>query len=169
MENIEWLTIAEACRVLKVSRRTLYTYMESDRLPYYQLSSNGHRRIRAEDLDRLMILASSPSSASINGGSEEIIEDIGLQERRPGFLTIERDYSWMPKYYEDLEQLRPLDVWTGHPCALCGGALRGVVKPEIAEKLLRDLAHKECLTKRQESNWFPFVVPSLDRRLYEAE
>ena len=49
----EWLKISEACLMLKVSRRTLYTYMKSGDLPYYQLHGSGHRRIRAEDLEGL--------------------------------------------------------------------------------------------------------------------
>ena len=46
----EWLKISEARLMLKVSRRTLYTYMKCGDLPYYQLHGTGHRRIRAEDL-----------------------------------------------------------------------------------------------------------------------
>ncbi len=60
MPDSEWLTIIEACQFLNVSKRTLYTYMESGHLPYYQLGDHGHRRIRAEDLDNLMV-ASGPA------------------------------------------------------------------------------------------------------------
>ena len=56
----EWLTIIEACHALSVSKRTLYTYMESEHLLYYQLGGQGHRRIKAEDLDNLMV-ASGPA------------------------------------------------------------------------------------------------------------
>ncbi len=166
MLHLEWLTITEACSILRVSRRTLYTDMESGRLPYYQHSGNGHRRIRAEDLDRLMIFASSPDSACMNGGSEKVIGDIGPQERRPGILTIERDYSWIPEYYKDLEQMRPLGVWAGHPCALCGGTLRGVVDRKVAQALLKQCAHKECLTERDRGSFLSWGFAS---KLYEAE
>jgi len=50
----EWLKNSEACLMLKVSRRTLYTYIESGYLPHYQLRGSGHRRIRAEDLEALL-------------------------------------------------------------------------------------------------------------------
>ena len=169
MANLEWLTIAEACRILKVSRRTLYSYMESGTLPYYQAGGDGHRRILAEDLTAIMILASSPSNALRTRGSGTTDGDVSTQIQRPWSLNLERDYSWMPEYHEDLERLRPLGVWAGHPCALCGDTLRGVVTPEVAEALLKDLAHKECIMKRQEGNWFPITIPSLERRLYEAE
>lgn len=35
----EWLTIAEACRYLKVSRRTLYRYMDNGELPYFFIAA----------------------------------------------------------------------------------------------------------------------------------
>ena len=50
MCDIEWLTIAEACRALKVSRRTLYTYMETRKLDFHQIGGTGHRRIKAEEI-----------------------------------------------------------------------------------------------------------------------
>ena len=105
----------------------------------------------------------------MNGVTEKTIGDMDIQKQPPGVLTLARDYSWMPEYYEDLKRLRPLGVWAGHPCALCGGALRGFVKPEVAEELLRDLAHKECLIKHQEGIWFPLTFSFLERHLYEAE
>ena len=69
----------------------------------------------------------------------------------------------------ELEQLRPLVVWAGHPCALCGGALRGVVEPEVAQELLRVLAHKECLQEREQSRPLLLMFPFMERTLYEAE
>ena len=66
----------------------------------------------------------------------------------------------------ELEHLRPLKVWAGHPCAHCGKALRGVVEREVAGALLRNLAHKECLQERKEDQWFPLTF---ERPLLEAE
>lgn len=50
----EWMTIAEAAKHLKVSRMTIYRWMASGELPYYKLPSGGGRRLRVEDLDKLL-------------------------------------------------------------------------------------------------------------------
>ena len=134
----EWLKISEACLVLKGSRRTLYTYMKSGDLSYYQLRGSGHRRIRAEDLQALLIPGVSQESDPMNGVPKSDLEGISTQESQSSVITVERDYSWMPEYYEDLEGLRPLEVWAGHPCAECGAPLRGVVPRETVGVLLKD-------------------------------
>ena len=51
----EWLTIAEACEYLKVSRRTAYRWMEDGEVPYFMIAAGGGpRRIRRRDLETLM-------------------------------------------------------------------------------------------------------------------
>ena len=162
----EWLKISAACLMLKVSRRTLYTYMKSGDLPYYQLRGSGHRRIRAEDLEALLIPVVSQEPDPMNGIPKSDLEGISTRESQSSVITVERDYSWMPEYYEDLEGLRPLEVWAGHPCAECGAPLRGVVPRETAGVLLKDLAHSECIQAGEQSylSWGFF-----SRRLYEAE
>jgi len=51
----EWLTIAEACEYLKVSRRTAYRWMENGEVPYFMIAAgSGVRRIRRGDLENLM-------------------------------------------------------------------------------------------------------------------
>ena len=54
----EWFTPTEAAKYLRVSRQTIYNYMEGGFLPYYQLKSGGGRRLRREDLDALLELPS---------------------------------------------------------------------------------------------------------------
>ena len=54
----EWFTPTEAATYLRVSRQTIYNYMEDGFLPYYQLKSGGGRRLRREDLDSLLELPS---------------------------------------------------------------------------------------------------------------
>jgi len=49
----EWLTSKEAAAYLKVTRRTLYRWMEEGRLPFFVMAS-GRRRVRKEDLDALL-------------------------------------------------------------------------------------------------------------------
>ncbi len=52
----EWLTIAEACEYLKVSRRTLYRWMGAGEVPYFELAAGGmSRRIRREHLEDLLV------------------------------------------------------------------------------------------------------------------
>ena len=50
----EWFTPTEAAEYLRVSRQTIYNYMEDGLLPYFQLKSGGGRRLRREDLDALL-------------------------------------------------------------------------------------------------------------------
>ncbi len=75
MTDRGWLTIAEACRVLKVSRRTLYTHMETGRIPFYQAGGSGHRRIKPEDLELLMLPGASPSVQSPPPPANNVEED----------------------------------------------------------------------------------------------
>ena len=49
-----WFTPAEAAKYLRVSRQTIYNYMQGGLLPYYELASGGGRRIRLSDLDALL-------------------------------------------------------------------------------------------------------------------
>ena len=53
--SIKWLSIREACEYLGVSRGTLYTYMQSDILPFYYLPNSTRRRIKQSDLDALLV------------------------------------------------------------------------------------------------------------------
>jgi excisionase family DNA binding protein len=58
----EWFTPAEAARYLRVSRQTIYNYMEQGLLKYYELKSGGGRRLRRADLDALLEPPSDGSS-----------------------------------------------------------------------------------------------------------
>ncbi len=58
----EWFTPAEAARYLRVSRQTIYNYMEQGLLKYYEFKSGGGRRVRRADLDALLEPAPRPSS-----------------------------------------------------------------------------------------------------------
>jgi excisionase family DNA binding protein len=53
-EQQEWFTPAEAAKYLRVSRQTIYAYMNQGLLPYYELKSGGGRRLRRADLDALL-------------------------------------------------------------------------------------------------------------------
>ena len=50
----ELFTVKEACEYLRLSRRTLYKYMEDGVLPYYVVGPGGRRRLKRQDLDSLV-------------------------------------------------------------------------------------------------------------------
>jgi len=50
---IEWLTVEEAARYLRVSKRTIYKWSRDGRLPAYLIGNRKHRRYRRDDLDRV--------------------------------------------------------------------------------------------------------------------
>ncbi len=53
-------------------------------------------------------------------------------------------------FKQELEELRLLKVWVGHPCNVCGKPTPGVTNPELAAKLLREggYGHGDCLKKK---------------------
>ena len=53
-------------------------------------------------------------------------------------------------FKKELEELRLLKVWVGHPCKVCGKPTPGTTTREVAAKLLREggYGHSKCLKKR---------------------
>jgi DNA repair exonuclease SbcCD ATPase subunit len=47
----------------------------------------------------------------------------------------------------EVEGLRPLNVWVGHPCKVCKQPLPGIVSREDAAKAMENFGHTECLKK----------------------
>jgi len=52
----EWVTVKEAGEYLKVSRATLFNYMKRGILPWYSVPGGRGRRLKREDLDKLLQL-----------------------------------------------------------------------------------------------------------------
>lgn len=50
---IQWFTVDEAARYLRVSRRTIYKWTKDGRLPTYLIGDRRHRRYRRHDLDKV--------------------------------------------------------------------------------------------------------------------
>ena len=48
----------------------------------------------------------------------------------------------------EVETLRPLRVWAGHPCQRCGKPMSGLVDRATAARLLEDFSHVACLEQR---------------------
>lgn len=66
-KNTQWLTVAEACEYLRVSKTTIYDYMKDERLPFFYLAGTRNRRIRQQDLDELL----EPGNAADSPGSDD--------------------------------------------------------------------------------------------------
>ena len=169
MPNQEWLTITEACRILKLARRTLYTYMESGHLPFYQLGGTGHRRIKAEDLDALMVSGGSRRGLLTEGHAEEPAKIPVPQESLAPMAIPGQGPQDTHDHIEELERLLPLKVWSGHPCALCGEPLKGIVDHELARVLLKHAAHKRCIDERANRRSFPLIFTFLEDQFVSAE
>ena len=46
---------------------------------------------------------------------------------------------------DEVQELRPLRVWAGHPCQRCGKPMSGRVDRATAARLLEDFSHVACL------------------------
>jgi excisionase family DNA binding protein len=58
----DWLSPTEAARYLGISRETIYRLMREGKLPYRVTAWSGRRRVRKEDLDRLLQSGDAPQS-----------------------------------------------------------------------------------------------------------
>lgn len=61
--QMEWFTVEEAAKYLRVSRRTIYKWTKEGKLPTYIIGDRRHRRYRKSDLDNV------PRLARIDNGS----------------------------------------------------------------------------------------------------
>jgi len=66
----DWLTIEEATQYLRVSKQTLYRWVQDGRLVSYELPSGRGRRLKREDLDDLL----KPS------GARQLLVDRGVAQ-----------------------------------------------------------------------------------------
>ncbi len=59
-------------------------------------------------------------------------------------------WEMLQPFKQELEEVRLLKVWVGHPCEVCGKPTPGVTTREVAARILRDggYAHGDCLKKR---------------------
>jgi excisionase family DNA binding protein len=65
LDDQTWFTVTEAAAYIRVTRQTIYRYMDEGILPYYTLKSGGGRRVNRDDLDGLL----EPPSETTNEGS----------------------------------------------------------------------------------------------------
>ena len=57
----EWLTIAEACAYLRVTRATLYRWARAGKLSLYKLGARA-TRVKRPDLDRMLLEKDHPNA-----------------------------------------------------------------------------------------------------------
>jgi len=59
-------------------------------------------------------------------------------------------WEMLQPFKQELEELRQLKVWVGHPCKVCSKPTPGVTTRKVAARILRDggYAHGDCLKKR---------------------
>ncbi len=74
--QMEWFTVDEAAKYLRVSRRTIYKWTKESKLPTYIIGDRRHRRYRKGDLDNVPRLAridngSANSNNKIFGAKDE--------------------------------------------------------------------------------------------------
>jgi DNA repair exonuclease SbcCD ATPase subunit len=58
-------------------------------------------------------------------------------------------WQWIQPLKKELEELRSLGVWNGHPCSICGQPTSGVTSRQVAGKILErgGYVHGQCVKK----------------------
>lgn len=81
-------------------------------------------------------------NARLKEANQELL--VRLEQQPDQILQIVREQ--LRPVNQELEQLRPLKAWAGHPCTECGKPVNGVPSREVAGKILRKgrLVHKGC-------------------------
>ncbi len=64
--QMEWFTVEEAARYLRVSRRTIYKWTKEGKLPTYIIGDRRHRRYRKSDLDNVPRLARLDNESAVS-------------------------------------------------------------------------------------------------------
>lgn len=65
---LEWFTVEEAARYLRVSKRTIYKWSSNGKLPAYLIGDSRHRRYRKDDLDNVPRRVEHQENSSQCGG-----------------------------------------------------------------------------------------------------
>ncbi len=97
------------------------------------------------------------AKALVEGGARQNAEARTLavgQENKQLHSELEQWRQWganaqsaVQSLTAEVEELRPLKVWIGHPCRVCKRPLPGVVSREDAAKLMENFGHTACLEK----------------------
>ena len=103
-----------------------------------RLEQEQEARREADDL----VLRRSSEIDQLRAENQYLAQQLGAI---PGFVS-----EKVQPLKQELEELRQLMVWVGHPCSGCGKPTSGVPSREVAAKLLRDggYGHGKCVKKR---------------------
>ena len=77
----EWYTIDESADYLRVSRRTMYKLIHDGHLAVYRVSTEGHRRFRRDDLERLMIPEDVGSVDAMTAAADPVLAELWDNEK----------------------------------------------------------------------------------------
>lgn len=77
----EWYTIDEAANYLRVSRRTVYQFVQERQIVSYRLVKGGHRRFRREDLERAVQREEVPAADVLLGVEDPVLAELWDNEK----------------------------------------------------------------------------------------
>ena len=77
----EWYTIDESAGYLRVSRRTMYKLIHDGQLAAYRVGTGGHRRLKRDDLDRLMSPEETEPVDTTTAASDPVLADLWDNEK----------------------------------------------------------------------------------------
>ena len=77
----EWYTIDESASYLRVSRRTMYQLIHDGQLAAYRVGTGGHRRLRLDDLERLMRLEDSEELQAMTAAADPVLAELWDNEK----------------------------------------------------------------------------------------
>ena len=84
----EWYTIDESASYLRVSRRTMYQLIHDGQLAAYRVGSGGHRRLKRDDLERLMRLEDSEDLQAMTAAGDPVLAELWDNEKDAAYDRI---------------------------------------------------------------------------------
>ena len=84
----EWYTIDESASYLRVSRRTMYQLIHDGQVAAYRVGSGGHRRLRRDDLERLMRLEDSEELQAMTAAADPVLAELWDNEKDAAYDRI---------------------------------------------------------------------------------
>lgn len=84
----EWYTIDESASYLRVSRRTMYQFIHDGQVAAYRVGSRGHRRLKLDDLERLMQLEDSEDLQTMTAAADPVLAELWDNEKDAAYDRI---------------------------------------------------------------------------------
>ncbi len=77
----DWYTIDESAGYLRVSRRTMYKLIKAGQLAAYRVGMAGHRRVKREDLERVMMPEEVGSVDAMTAAADPVLAELWDNEK----------------------------------------------------------------------------------------